>query len=76
MEIKEFILKGGLISYPYKDNEESWVGEAKMHYFMNEVIVEVPTDGGFKNFSIEDIDKSIDFYFSLITDNKNMCYKK
>jgi len=75
MELKEFLLKGGYLEYPYVDTDDSWVSTAKIHCYADEVIVEVPTENGRKNFDLKEVDKAIDFYLGLIVNEKNKCSK-
>lgn len=78
MELKEFLLEGGSITFPYKENKKDWVSEVRLHLFngfysLPKVFIESPT--GLQTFPLENIDVAISCYIDTIFSEKNLYYK-
>jgi len=78
MDLKEFLLEGGSIIFPFREKGEDWVGEAKIEVSLGkqslpEVIVD--TTMNFLKFSLEKIDEAIEYYEKHVFCEKNMWYK-
>lgn len=81
--MKEILLSGGSVSFPYKEKPKEWVGTAKISGFSGgfgikpKVIVEVPCIEihGRKEFDFKEIDEAIKTFNNLILRPKNICYK-
>lgn len=75
MDIKEILLNGGTVEFPYKEKEKEWVGKASIYYFSggygcdSNIIVSVPCKDGRAEYS--DIDEAIKFFLKLVFRDKN-----
>ncbi len=78
MDLKEFLLEGGTIVFPYKDKDDDWVGEAKINIFSGDHSlpkVFVDTTLELKVFTLGKLDEAIDFYTNHVFNAKNLWYK-
>ena len=75
--MKEILLAGGIIAFPYKRKKLEWLGEAKIyiyngHYCPPRVLLEVDH---LEEFAIEDIDKAIEYFKEKVFNKENWWYK-
>ena len=79
MDIKELLLNGCIISMPYKQEKDEWVGDAKLYIFDGyfEVKPKICFDSSYhrKEWEIKDIDQAIDFFFKTAFSSENLWYK-
>ena len=78
MELKEFLLEGGHISFPYKENRKEWLETSRLHIFSGDYSlpkVHVDTTMELKTFPLEELDVAIDYYINEVLNEKNLWYK-
>lgn len=82
MNIKQIILGGGKVSFPYKYSEKSWVGDAKISMLdaiawgiAKKNTIEIQTPMHRKEYEMNDIDKAIDDFKKIVFSPKNLHYK-
>lgn len=78
MDIKQFLLEGGRITHPHKKLIKEWVGQVSIHIFAGyykkpHIII----DGDISpiNYPLQEIDKAIEHYKSLVFTPTNIMYK-
>ena len=84
MNIKEILLSGGDVSFPYKEKEKDWVGTAKIGSIEGVlgltpgIVLQVPTleIKGRKEFKFEEIDETVSLFTKLVFNKKNLMYKR
>lgn len=79
MDLKEFLLEGGHIGFPYKESKKDWVTQtylrlASAMHGLPKVFVDLPS--GLKTFPLEELDQAIDVYIDTVLSEKNLWYKK
>jgi len=79
MELKEFLLEGGYIGFPYKESKKDWAYETRLHlasanYGLPKVFIDLPS--GLTTFPLEELDQAIDVYIDTVLNEKNLWYKK
>lgn len=78
MDLKDFLLDGGRISYSYKTRYEEWVGSVNIFifagYYKKPYII---IDGDITpiHFPLNEIEKAIDHYKSIVFNPVNIMYK-
>lgn len=83
MDIKEILLNGGHVSFPYKEEPEEWVGSAKIISLSGgfgmtpKIIVEVPCleIQGRKEYTFDEIDSAVEKFKELVFRKKNLMFK-
>lgn len=79
MNIKEILLNGGSVKFPYKENED-WVSEASIYYFSggfgmdSKIIVTIPCEEIHGRAEHTDLDKAIDVFMKLVFREKNIMF--
>lgn len=84
MNIKEILLAGGIVSFDYKEDKNSWMGTAKIISFCGgfgmkpSILVEIPTMEieGRKSFEYSKIDEAIKIFKRIVFNEKNLCFKR
>lgn len=79
MDIKEFLLEGGVLSMAYKANKEDWVGSVTLYIFEGgfgmRPKITMNGDLGWHEFDIEMIDVAIEFFKAKVFCRENLWYK-
>lgn len=74
MDIKDFILSGGSLSYSYKFKPTDWVGTATIQFFQGyfeqpKITIKIDVC---KEWSIEQIDEAIKYFTDTVFNKKNL----
>ena len=85
MDLKQFVLEGGYLSFSYKTKPEDWIGEATLSPFAYglgstpKIVVTIPDAnfiaGGRKEYSWDEIDIALEDFKKFVFNPSNLCYK-
>jgi hypothetical protein len=84
--MKEVLLAGGYIEFPYKAKENEWVGMAKLSGhalgcgIKPKIVAEIPNakfvKGGRKEYEWNQIEQAVSEFISFVLNPDNLCYKQ
>jgi len=80
MNIKELLLEGCIISFPFKERKKDWVSTATINIYSGigskpKVCCNIACKDGDIRWSLDKLDEAIEFYTSKVFNPKNLQYK-
>lgn len=83
MNIKEILLNGGSVRFPYKEKNTEYISDAKITFSSGgfglkpKIIIEAPTSSirGRTELDPGKIDSAVELFENLVFNKKNLCFK-